>query len=246
MELKLCICDDQENEVKELSRLTTLFSKKYSNMPLHMEVFQSAYALLEYIDQHGGFDLYLLDVLMPELNGIELAKYIRRRGENAEIVFLTSSREYAIESYSVKATNYLLKPIQKSAFDKTLIDCIQNLKPKENPSFMLKTKNGFRKIGIRELVLVENFNHNQICTLSDGTTVETSSTLSSLFEQLQVYCCFYMPHRAYIIHLNYVNGLTSSEVLLSNGKKIPVSRKVYTDLKKTLLDYTLQQSLPKV
>lgn len=241
--LRLCICDDKEANVLDLRRLVQMFSEEHPEVPIQIEVFQSAYDLLDYINETGGFDLYLLDIIMPDLSGIELAKRIRRRGETAEILFLTVSREYAVEAFGVKASNYLVRPIQKSDFDREILSCIQRLAPKENPALMLKTKDGFRKICIRELVMVESFNHSRACTLADGTTIETTATLSSLFAQLRSYPCFFMPHRAYVVHLDYVNGITASELLLSNGKKIPVSRKVYTELKSVLMDYTLQKSL---
>lgn len=241
--LRLCICDDKEANVIDLRRLAQMFSEEHPEVPIQIEVFQSAYDLLDCIGESGGFDLYLLDIIMPNLSGIELAKRIRERGEMAEILFLTVSREYAVEAFGVKASNYLIKPIQKPDFDREVLSCIRKLAPKENPSLMLKTKDGFRKICIRELVMIESFNHSRVCTLADGTTVETTATLSSLFEQLRAYPSFFMPHRAYIVHLDYVNGLTASELLLSGGKRIPVSRKAYAGLKTALLDYTVQKSL---
>ena len=181
--------------------------------------------------------MYLLDIVMPHLTGIETAKRIRARGETAEIMFLTTSREYALDAFSVKASDYLLKPLKKSDFDDAVLSCIRNLAPKENPSLMLKTKEGLRKVHIRELVSIESFNHRRLCTLADGTAVETPSTLSFLFEQLRDYRCFFIPHRAYIVNLNYVSGLTSSELLLTGGKRIPVARGTYPALKTAYLEY---------
>lgn len=238
---RVCICDDKTEDVMELRELAQMFSIEHPEIPIQIEVFQSAYDLLDYVSDYGGFDLYLLDVIMPGMNGVDLAKRIRARGELAELVFLTISREYAVEAFGVKASNYLIKPIQKAEFDREVMSCIQKLAPKEKPTLIFKTKTGFRKICIQELVMIESFNHSRICTLADGTTVETNATLVSLFEQLRAYPCFFMPHRAYIIHLDYVNGLTTSELLLNDGKRIPVSRRAYANLKSTLLDYMVQK-----
>lgn len=239
--LRLCICDDKEEDIQQLRTLAQLFSEEHSEIPIQIEVFQSACDLLDCITDYGGFDLYILDVVMPKLNGIELAERIRQRGETAEILFVTVSREYAIDAFRVKSSNYILKPIQKADFDKEILSCIRNLSPKSSPYFMLKTKGGLRKVCVRELVMIESFNHSRVCTLSDGTTTETSATLFSLFEKLSMYPCFYMPHRAYIVNLDYVCGLPTLELLLSGGKRIPVSRKTYNDLKTAILNYTVQR-----
>lgn len=235
--LRICICDDTEPDVIEIRRLADLFSREHPELPIQIQTFGSPCDLLDGIARSGGFDLYLLDVVMPHMSGMEVARRIRARGETAEIMFLTTSREYALDAFSVKASDYLLKPVKKTDFDKAVLSCIRNLAPKENPSLMLKTKEGFRKIHIRELVSVESFNHRRLCTLADGTAVETPSTLSFLFEQLQGYRCFFIPHRAYIVNLNYVSGLTSSELLLTSGKRIPVARGTYPALKAAYLEY---------
>lgn len=240
--IRMCICDDNRADVEELRRLVQLYSEEHPQFPITIDVFKSAYDLLDFVSEHGGFDIYLLDIIMPDIDGMELAKRIRERGEPAEILFLTVSREYAVEAFHVKASNYLLKPIQKADFDSEVSDCIYKLEPKDKPSLLLKTKEGMRKIAIRELVMIESFNHSRSCTLADGTIVETAATLVSLYEELCVYPCFYMPHRAYIVHLDYVHGLANSELLLSNGKRLPVSRKVYGDLKTVFLDYMVDKN----
>ena len=175
---------------------------------------------------------------MPHLNGIDVAQKVRERGETAEILFLTVSREYAVEAFGVKASGYLIKPVQKAAFEQEMLNCIRNLAPNENPAILLKTKEGIRRVHIREIVMVESFNHRRVCILADGTTVETSATLSSLYEQLQEYACFFLPHRAYIVNLEYVNGLAPTELMIAGGRRVPVSRNIYPKLKEAYMRYT--------
>lgn len=240
--IRLCICDDNEADIEKLQRLAGLFSEEHPEFPMQTKFFHGPYDLMEYIEEFGGFDVYLLDVIMPDLDGIELAKRIRQRGEAAEIIFLTVSREFAVEAFSVKASNYLVKPIQKEDFDREVLSCINKLTLQDSASLMLKTRKGVRRINTRELVMVESFNHRQVCTMADGTTFETTVTLASLLERLRECSCFFKPHRSYIIHLDYINGLVPSELLLRNGKRIPVSRSSYADLKKVLLDYTFERA----
>lgn len=237
--LKICICDDSSKDLKTLQKYTAAFTQEHPEFTLKATAFLSPYDLLESINEHGGYDLYLLDIIMPHLNGIDIARILRDRAEPAEIIFLTSSREYAVEAFGVKAAGYLLKPVAKADFDQEILNCIHRLSPQDNPAILLKTKKGVRKVSLQELVMVESFNHLRICTLADGTTLETPETLTSLYEQLQRYPCFFLPHRAYIVNMDYINGLTTTELILVDGRQIPISRNIYPKFKTAYLRYTL-------
>lgn len=235
--IRCCICDDKSEETEKLREFAEGFSKEHPEFPLKTDVFLSPYDLLEAVRSQGGYDLYLLDIIMPHLSGIDIARRLREREEAAEILFLTVSREYAVEAFGVKASGYLLKPVEKEDFNREMLRCIQNLEPKENPSLVLKTREGLRKVSIRRIVSVESCNHRCICSLCEGTAIETPMTLSSLYEQLRVYPCFFQPHRAYIVNLDYVHGLSAKLLSLADGREIPVSRSLYRKLKEAYLNH---------
>lgn len=236
--IRIGICDDRREDIQRLQAHAAWFGEKHPEIPLKADAFTSPYDLLEAIYEGGGYDIYILDIIMPHLNGIDVAQKVRERGETAEILFLTVSREYAVEAFGVKASGYLIKPVQKAAFEQEMLNCIRNLAPNENPAILLKTKEGIRRVHIREIVMVESFNHRRVCILADGTTVETSATLSSLYEQLQEYACFCLPHRAYIVNLEYVNGLAPTELMIAGRRRVPVSRNIYPKLKEAYMRYT--------
>lgn len=235
--IRIGVCDDRREDIEKLQAYAAWFGEKHPEFPLKADAFTSPYDLLQAIHGGGGYDIYLLDIIMPRLNGIDVARKVRERGERSEILFLTTSREYAVEAFVVKASGYLIKPVQKADFEREMLNCIRNLAPNENPAILLKTKEGIRRIHIREIVMIESFNHSRICILSDGKTVETSATLSSLYEQLQKYTCFFLPHRAYVVNLEFVNGLTPTELLMVDGRRVPVSRNIYPKLKEAYMRY---------
>lgn len=103
--IQLAICDDRMADIQKLLAYAGWFTEKHPEIPLKAESFTSPYELLQAVNDRGGFDLYLLDVLMPHLSGIDIARRIRKRGETAEILFLTTSREYALEAFGVKAAD---------------------------------------------------------------------------------------------------------------------------------------------
>lgn len=235
--IRIGVCDDRQEDLQKIQEYAAWFSERHPDIPMEVEAFSSSYDLLEAVEERGGYDIYLLDMVMPHLNGIETARRIRRREEKAQILFLTVSKEYAVEAFSVKATGYLVKPVEKNDFEKELMFCIHNRAPEENPAVHIKTKGGIYRVHIRDIVAVESFNHRRVFTIADGRTLETSATLASIYEQLGEFSCFFAPHRAYIVNLKYVNGLTATDLIMTDGRRIPVSRKVYSRLKEAYMNY---------
>lgn len=235
--LNVCICDDEPRDVAQIQALVESFAGEHPEFPLKLQTFSSAFDLLEHLSEKGGFDLYLLDILMPHLKGVELAERIRARKETAEILFLTSSPEYALDAFDVAACGYLLKPVDREKFDRLLLAAAYRLTRPENPYLLLKTRSGMRKLLFRELVVVESFNHDRVCTLTDGTKAVTADTLASLMERLSSDPRFFSPHRAYIINMEHITALNAADVLLSTGQRIPVARASYAALKQAYVDY---------
>lgn len=237
--LRLCICDDSPEDVARIRTLAERFVREHPELPLRVQDFSSPFDLLEHLEKEGGFDLYLLDILMPHLEGLELARRIRARGEAEEVAFLTSSREYALDAFEVAACGYLIKPVEWERFQRVLLDAAHRLAGPGLVSsrILIKTREGLRKILFRDLIMVESFNHNRVCTLADGSKLMTSDTLTSLLERLSDDPRFFSPHRAYIINLEHITALNADSALMSTGQRVPVSRASFSALKKAYMDY---------
>jgi len=221
----------------KIQTLAERFAEEHPGFPLKIQTFSSSFDLLEHLNAKGGFDLYLLDILMPHLKGVELAGRIRERNEAAEIIFLTSSPEYALDAFDVAACGYLLKPVNQEKFDKVLLSAAHRLTQPKNPYLLLKTRDGMRKLFFRDLVMVESFNHDRICTLADGFKATTGDTLTSILMRLSSDPRFFSPHRAYIVNLEHISALNASNLLMSTGQRVPVSRASFSALKKAYVDY---------
>ena len=105
----IAVCDDQIEELETLASLLHLWQAERQKV-LRFKMFRSAAELLD-AARNEAFTLYLLDVMMPGTDGLEAAREIRSFDDAVGIVFLTSSPNFAYESYSVRALDYLLKPI---------------------------------------------------------------------------------------------------------------------------------------
>lgn len=235
--LTCCICDDDPQDRAAIRALTERFARTHPDYPLTVQTFASPYDLLEHLETGGGFDLYLLDILMPQMAGVELARRIQKRKEPSELLFLTTSREYALDAFDVAACGYLIKPVDREKFDEVMLRVVGRLARAEVSAMVLKTRDGIRRLPFRELVAVESFNHDRVCTLADGAKWVTSDTLTSLMERLSDDPRFFSPHRAYIINLEHITALNADNVLLSNGQRIPVARTALSALKRAYVEY---------
>lgn len=235
--LRIGMCDDDQEDSEQIEELALCFAREHPETPLQIQAYKSPYDLLNDVEKTGGFDIYLLDVVMPHMTGVALARRLRERKERAEILFLTVSKEYAVEAFGVKAAGYLIKPVSKADFDEAVLDCIRRLSAENKSSLVLKAKNSLYRVPVSDLVCVESFNHNQVCTLADGSTLETSVTLTELMETLKDEPAFVRPHRAYIINMDFIRRLTAHELFLTNDERIPVSQSEYGRLKNAYFAY---------
>ncbi len=235
--IEIALCDDDAEDINTVRSLAERFASRHTDIPTRLSIFHSAEKLLEHIENSGGFDLYIFDVVMPEISGIQLAETIRARGENAEIVFLTVSREYALDAFSVFACGYLLKPVCEEDFDKTLLRALSKLTREKSEVLTVKTKDGLRRIPLNKIVMIESFNHTREITMSDGGVLETSVTLSELFELLREHDSFYMPHRSFIVNLDNSVGIVRYDMLMLGNRRIPIPRKQFAAVSEFVRDY---------
>lgn len=113
---QIAVCDD---DAAECSRLSGYVSDFFGlrNIPAEIDTFQSG---AQFLSAGNCYDLYFLDVMMPQMSGLEMARALRKRDDDPAIIFVTSSLESAVEGYSVHAAGFFLKPLQQSAFEETM------------------------------------------------------------------------------------------------------------------------------
>ena len=218
--LRIAICDDDAVFVKKASEMLNNWVEKPENAVF--ETFENGDELIS-AHKASPFDIILLDVVMPMINGIETAREIRSEDKNTKIVFLTSSPEFAVESYTVKANNYLLKPVS----EKALFDCLDEFADeiiKKSRSITVKSIYTVHKILVDEIVYIEAQNKHIVFTMFDGTKIETTEPLHVFEEKLAESKEFFKCHRSYIVNINHIDTYTSKEVRMHSGYCIPVSR----------------------
>ncbi|MDD3360869.1 MAG: response regulator [Hespellia sp.] len=123
--LNISICDDRPDQLAKIYTATTEYFKKYSERVIQVSRFDNSLLFLESLDKTGGCDIALLDICMPGILGTDVARSIRARCDKTEIIFLTSSDEYAIDAFVLKAAHYLLKPFTQEQFNEAMDRAMQ-------------------------------------------------------------------------------------------------------------------------
>lgn len=234
--MHIAVCDDNIDELSRISSLLEEYCHECDSSVTY-EVFHSAMELIEAM-RIRRFDLLLLDILMPGITGMDAAKEIRRSDSEIPIIFLTSSREFAVESYRVGAMDYIMKPARKDEIFPSINKQLARFTQKD-AYLTLKTGNGIIKLPFSQIVYVEVINRNIQFILANGEVREAYGYLADYEGDLLSDPHFYKPHRSYIVNLRQVTGLNKNGFTTVLGQTVPVARDAFSKVKAAYMKYLL-------
>lgn len=224
--IQIAIVDDEEIQ---LDTMKSLIAQASAELGLFVELsyFSSGEAFLFELEDHPGLDIVFLDIEMDRLTGLEVAQKIRETNQELTLIFATAFAEYAIEGYSVQALDYLLKPIEvekvKRVFQKHL-----KRKPQLKHFVTIEsTKGEIMKLFEDDILYIEvNRRECEIHLIEQ--VVFTRQTLKELSDKLSE--SFISTHRSYLVNLSHIERLLKTDVELTNGSVVPLSRRLAKDV----------------
>lgn len=240
--LRVAICEDTPAEAAWIKELLKRYCAKRPQYELTAaaEHFSSGAALLDALAGGRSFGIYLLDILMPGMDGIALARALRAEGRREPILYLTSSTDYAVEAFSVRANNYLLKPVSEEAFFTAMDELMPTLAPKVEKTALIPTAEGDCRIPLSQICYVEVTGHTLHYYLARGKVLH-SKVLRIPFEQAAAELLadprFLRPHQSYLVSAAYVSRMTGRDLLLSDGTQIPISRLRLNEVRTAYMEY---------
>jgi DNA-binding LytR/AlgR family response regulator len=231
---RISICDDETVFRDEQEKICRKILDKL-NIEYHITVFKASAEFYADFQTGKRYDLILLDIIMDETNGVELAREIRKHDNDAVIVFITSNPDFALQGYDVNALHYLIKPLDSDVLERLIqADYRHRFHCK-----YLVFKSGTRvlRIPIKDVICLETVGRRVEITLLDGM-VEYSGKLSELLEgREQLVRC----HRAFAVNPRNIRELTRTDAVAANGKKIPIGRTYIKDVQKMLMKQILDE-----
>lgn len=218
--LRIGICDDSSAFLHQ----TKFMIDHWDNCPQHIttELFEDGDSLI-LAHAKRPFDIILLDVVMPLLNGIDTARELREKDKNVKIVFLTSSAEFAVESYTVRASNYLLKPIEPDNLFSCLRELIAEIQS-VSKRILVKGIDSTHRISLSDLEYVEAQGKYIIFSVSGNIKTKSLEPLYAYENKLVLDDGFIKCHRSYIVNIHHIDSFTHSEIIMRSGYRIPISR----------------------
>ena len=234
--IKIAFCDDDSAVLSDLHELLALY-RAQKNKEIDDYAFHSPLDLIAEIERGTRFDILFLDVLMPGQNGIDAATEIRNYDKNAKIIFLTSSSEFAVQSYTVNAFYYQLKPICAESFARLMDTVLSQCEKEQASSLILHCKTGITRIKPAQLEYCEVIHRTLFIHLTSGKVLECIGSLDELAKQLVPYGSFLRPHRSYLVNLEYIQNLSYRAITMSCLAEIPIPRGKYNEIKNAFLEY---------
>ena len=207
------------------------------NEDITYAAFQSPFELLTEIEKGIRPDILFLDVVMPGQNGMDVAKEIRQYDTNMKIIFLTSSPEFAVESYSVGAYFYQLKPIWEESFFRLMDAVLAECEKKKKNSLILRSKDGITRIDLQQLEYCEVLGRKLLFHLENGAVLEGAGSLDDLAGQLMQYSNFFRPHRSFLVNMEYIQNISSRSIKMVNDAEIPIPHGKCSEIKNTYMEY---------
>ena len=234
--IQIGFCDDDLSILSELRVLLDRYRVE-RNVEIASAAFQSPLELLTEIERGTRFDILLLDVMMPGENGIDTAREIRRYDQSMKIIFLTSSAEFAVESYTVGAYFYQLKPIWEESFFRLMDSACAACTREQKHSLILRSKSGIVRLELEELVYCEVMGRTLTFHLNNGVVLESMGRLDDLCDQLVEYPNFLRPHRSFLINMEYIANIAARSITMQDGAVVPLPHGKYSETKDRYLSY---------
>ena len=230
MKYKIAICDDSKADTEYVLNMVRRWAASAGHN-IHTNVFNSAESFLFSYAEENDYDILLLDIEMGEMDGVTMAKELRKSNDAVQIVFITGYSDYIAEGYEVAALHYLMKPVKEEKLCSVLDRAVEKLLKNEK-MLTLETGGEMLRIPIYQIRYADVFgNYVTIHALSDITV---KMTLSELEKQLDER--FYRVGRSAVVNLTYVSRVTKSEIRLSDGTAVSLPRGAYDGINRAIIN----------
>ncbi len=219
MHYKIAICDDSDVDRQYISNLVDKWSLRTGHT-VQVSFFVSAENFLFQYAEQSDYDILLLDIEMGIMDGVTLAKRIRKENERVQIVFITGFPDYMAEGYEVAALHYLMKPVVEEKLHLVLNRATTNLAKAER-QLCITFDRQMEWVPLNQICYIEA-QKQYVAIHANDKIYRMKATLSDTEKQLDEY--FYKCQRSFIVNLRFVQRIQQTKVVLKNGEEIPISR----------------------
>ena len=230
MKYKIAICDDSEADRQYVLRMVTSWAEGAGHM-VHTDTFNSAENFWFHYAEENDYDLLLLDIEMGDMDGVTMAKQLRRTNDTVQIVFITGYSDYISEGYEVAALHYLMKPVKEEKLFAVLDRATEKLSRNEKV-LNFEVSREMVRVPVYQIRYADVFGNYVTIHATQDITVKM--TLGDLEKQLDER--FYRVGRSVIVNLTQISRVTKAEIKLLDGTAIPLPRGAYDGINRAIIN----------
>ncbi len=238
----VAICDDEAAELDKTEQMLKDYERKFSQVDFSIERFESADELIYAVRERDyAPDLILMDIYMPEKMGIDAAKELRKMGNKSRVIFLTTSREHALDAFGVDASQYLVKPVSGKVLFPVIDKLLADIGEMRRRYLLLRIEGRIQRIAVDDIAYCEAQGKIQRLYLTNGMQCVLRITITEIYGMLSRYENFVRVGIAYVVNLDHVDSLNAQELQMDNGKKIYLPRGSYQPLREKYFGYYCEE-----
>lgn len=225
--MKIAICDDDVLCREQILDVVNAYISQ-KNQDISVSVYDRATALIDAVQRFGSYDIYILDIIMPGINGIKLGVELRSLDPDGKILYLTSGIEFAYESYQVKAFDYILKPVRQDRLFAALDDAISVIANRKIKSLIVKTRDSQVKLTMDQILYVELVDRRMVYHTLSGESVESSSIRTTFAEGIRELLTdgrFVLCGSGIAVNLYHITKADMETLFFKNGKKLHIGKR---------------------
>lgn len=230
MKYKIAICDDSDADRQYVLNMVNAWAAQTSHV-VHTDTFSSAENFLFHYSEESDYDILLLDIEMEAMDGVTMAKQLRKSNDTVQIVFITGYSDYISEGYEVAALHYLMKPVREEKLCSVLDRAAEKLARNEKV-LNLESGGEMVRVPVYQIRYADVFGN--YVTIHASSDVTVKMTLGELEKQLDER--FYRAGRSCVVNLTQISRVTRTEIKLSDGTAIPLPRGAYDGINRAIIN----------
>lgn len=238
--LKIAICDDDARDRERIAEDLRVYAAAHQEHGIETTVYSSAFAMLDAFEKSGCPDIALLDICMPGMLGTELARDILRCSENTDILFLTTSSDYAVDAFALHAADYIQKPYTQEKLSASL-DRVISLR-QERTWLLLPCEGELHRVALEDVLYIETDGKRRSFSLVSGRKLTARLTAAQLQDCLAGRRGMIPCGASYVVNLAHVRCFSGTDLVTDGGEHIPVPRRLRAQIKQAYFDFYLEEA----
>lgn len=240
--MRIAVCDNDAFCINQYMSSAKQYAATHTDMNVDFDYFSHPDDLIEAAERIGGYDIYILDIVLPDINGIALGKKLRDAGYDGKIIYFTCNVAYSLDAFRVRAFDYLLKPIDTDTFCWAIDEAAAQISINNDKYLLVKTKDRRIKLAYDSIMYAE-LNHRAITYyLADGRVIESVSLRSTFANAIAELLCdkrFNLCSVGMVVNLDHITEIENEAVVFGRKYRSFLGVKYCRKLRRVWSNYIL-------